>query len=58
VYVGKELTHTQLFGSRDNSFNNLYRFKAEMERCYPESFVVIDHHKVDGKIRFSRLFFL
>jgi hypothetical protein len=28
-----------------------------MERCCRGSFVVIDHHKVDGKIRFNRLFF-
>jgi hypothetical protein len=32
VYDGKGLAHKQLFGSWDNSFNNLYRFKSEVER--------------------------
>ncbi|RLN28084.1 uncharacterized protein C2845_PM05G11130 [Panicum miliaceum] len=57
VYAGKELAHTQLFGSWDSSCNNLYRFKAEIERCSPGSFVVIDHHKINEQIRFNRLFF-
>ena len=42
VYAGKELAQTQLFGSWDSSFDNLYRFKPEVERCSPGSFVVID----------------
>jgi hypothetical protein len=57
VYAGKELAHQQLFGSWDNSFNNLYRFKAEVERVCPGSFVVIDHHIIAEKIRFLRMFF-
>ena len=57
VYAGKELARTQLFGSWDSSFNNLYRFKAEVERCCPDSFVVIDHHKIAEKVRFHRMFF-
>jgi len=57
VYAGKELARTQLFGSWDSSFNNLYRFKAEVERCCPGSFVVIDHHKIAEKVRFHRMFF-
>jgi len=57
VYAGKELAHTELFGSWDSSFNNLYRFKAEIERCSPGSFVVIDHHPINEEIRFNRLFF-
>jgi hypothetical protein len=57
VYDGKELGRKELFGSWDSSFNNLYRFKAEVERCSPGSFVVIDHHKIVEQIRFNRLFF-
>ena len=57
VYAGKELAHKRLFGSWDKSFNNLYRFKAEVERCSPDSFVVIDHHTIADQIRFNRLFF-
>jgi hypothetical protein len=57
VFDGKNLAHKQLFGSWDNSFNNLYRFKAKVERCCLGSFVVIDHHKVSDEIRFHRLFF-
>jgi hypothetical protein len=57
VYAGMLLAQTQLFGSWDRSFNNLYRFKEEVERCCPGSFVVIDHHTVAEKIRFNRLFF-
>jgi hypothetical protein len=57
VYDGMLLAQTQLFGSWDNSFNNLYRFKKEVERCCPGSVVVIDNHMVNEKIRFNRLFF-
>ena len=57
VYAGKELAHKRLFGSWDKSFNNLYRFKAEVERCSPGSFVVIDHHTIADQIRFNRLIF-
>jgi hypothetical protein len=33
VLDGKNLAHKKLFGSWDSYFNNLYRFKAEVERC-------------------------
>jgi hypothetical protein len=52
-----KLADKQLFGSWDSSFDNLYRFKAEVERCNPRSFVVIDHHKIADQIRFNRFFF-
>jgi len=42
VYDGMKLADKQLFGSWDSSFDNLYRFKAVVERCSPGSFVVID----------------
>jgi hypothetical protein len=35
----------------------LYTFKAEVEKCCPGSFVVIDHHIIQDKVRFHRLFF-
>jgi hypothetical protein len=57
VYMGKDLALKQLFGDWDSSFNNLYRFKAQIEKDSPGSIVVIDHHKVNDKIRFRRLFF-
>jgi hypothetical protein len=57
VYAGKELAHNQLFGDWDRSFDSLYRFKAEVERSCPGSVVVIDHHTIQEKIRFNRMFF-
>jgi hypothetical protein len=57
VYDGMKLANKQLFGSWDSNFDNLYRFKAEVERCSPESFVVKDHHKIADQIRFNRFFF-
>jgi len=57
VYNGKELAHNQLFGDWRSSFDNLYRFKLQIEESCPSSFVVIDHHTINNKIRFNRLFF-
>jgi hypothetical protein len=57
VYMGKDLALNQLYGNWDSSFNNLYRFKAEIDKACPGSFVVIDHHTINGKNRFRRLFF-
>jgi hypothetical protein len=57
VYAGKELTHKQLFGNWNSSFDYLFRFKAEVERSCPGSFIVIDHHKSQEKVRFNRMFF-
>ncbi|WVZ59244.1 hypothetical protein U9M48_009422, partial [Paspalum notatum var. saurae] len=57
VFDGKCLAQTELFGSWDSSFDNLFRFKKEVERSCPGSSVVIDHHTIEGKIRFNRLFF-
>jgi hypothetical protein len=33
VYMGKLLALKQLYGDWDSSFDNLYRFKAQVERC-------------------------
>ncbi|XP_047064082.1 uncharacterized protein LOC124671797 [Lolium rigidum] len=56
VYMGKLLALRELYGDWDNSFDNLYRFKAQVESCCPGSIVQIDHHTVSGKIRFRRIF--
>ena len=57
VYHGRELALTELFGDWKESFNNLYRFKLELEQSCPGSFVVIYHHTVGNKVRFNILFF-
>jgi hypothetical protein len=57
VYVGRELAMKQLYGNWDKSFDNLFRFMEEIESSCLGSFVVIDHHTVNEKIRFRRLFF-
>lgn len=51
VFVGKELALTILCGSCEDSFDQLFSFKAKIERSSPSSFVVIDHQI------FKRLFF-
>jgi len=57
VYDGNDLAHDQLFGDWDSSFDNLFKFKAKIEKSCPGSAVVIDHHTIQDKIRFNRLFF-
>jgi hypothetical protein len=57
VYYGRELAIDQLYGKWGKSFDNLFRFKEQIESSSPGSFVVIDHHTVGDKIRFNRLFF-
>lgn len=57
VYMGKQLALNELYGDWDNSFDNLYRFKATIESSSPGSIFVIDHHTIKDKIRFRRLFF-
>jgi hypothetical protein len=57
VYMGKQLAMKHLYGDRDSSFDNLYRFKAQIEKDCPGSLVTIEHHTIRGKIRFKRFFF-
>ena len=57
VYLGKQLAMDKIYGPWNKSFDNLYRFKAQIEESSPGSFVVIDHHTIDNKIRFNRFFF-
>jgi hypothetical protein len=56
VYMGKLLALKQVYGDWDSSFNNLYRFKAQVESCSPGSIVQIEHHTINDKIRFIRMF--
>jgi hypothetical protein len=40
----------QLHGNWQERFDNLCRFKAQIEQYCPSSFVVIDHHTIKNKI--------
>jgi len=57
MYKGKNLAMDKLFGHWDKSFENLFRLKAQIEESSPGSSFVIDHHTINNKIRFRRLFF-
>jgi hypothetical protein len=57
VYYGQKLALKQLYGDWDSSFNNLFRFKAQVENSCPGSLVIIDHYTINEKIRFRRFFF-
>ena len=57
VYLGKQLAIDTIYGLWGKRFDNLYRFKAQIEESSPGSFVVIDHHTIDNKTRFNRFFF-
>lgn len=50
MYHGKELALNQLHGNWQERFDNLCRFKAQIEQYCPSSFVVIDHHTIKNKI--------
>ena len=50
----KEIPHIQYYDDCDSSFDNLYRFKAQIESCCPGSLVVIDHHTINSKVRFRK----
>jgi len=56
VYHGKNLALDKLYGPWNKSFDNMYRFKAQLDETCPSSFVVIDHHTINKKIRFNRFF--
>ena len=57
VYKGKNLAMDKIYGPWGKSFDNLYRLKAQLEESSPRSFLVIDNHTINKKIRFNRLFF-
>jgi hypothetical protein len=48
VYRGRLLALDKLYGPWDQSFNNLFRFKAQIEESSPGSFVMIDHHTINN----------
>jgi len=56
VYDGKELALKQLYGDWDTSFDNMFKFKAQIDSCCPGNLVIIDHHTVEEKIKFRRFF--
>jgi hypothetical protein len=57
VYKGQQLAMKQLYGDWDNSFNNLFSFKAQVENSCLGSKVIIDHYIVNGEFGFRRFFF-
>ena len=57
VYKGKNLAMDKIYGPWGQSFDNLYRLKAQLEESSPRSFLVIDNHTINNKIKFNRLFF-
>ena len=56
VYKGKNLAIDKIYGPWGKSFDNLYRLKAQLEESSPVSFLVIDNHTINNKMRFNRLF--
>ena len=50
IYYGKELALSQLFGDWKESFDNLYRFKEQIDSSCPGSFVIIDHHTINNHV--------
>ena len=56
VYDGNEIALKQLYGDWDSSFDNLFKFKAQIDSCCPGNLVIIDHHTVEEKIKFRRFF--
>jgi hypothetical protein len=56
VFDGNNLALKHLHGDWDNSFDNLYRFMAQVESCCPGSLVIINHHTIEDEIRFRRFF--
>jgi len=49
VYLGKQLAMDKIYDPWGKSFDNLYRFKAQIEESSLGSFVVIDHYTIDNK---------
>lgn len=55
-WYGRQRAADKLFGKWDDSFDWLYRFKAEVELRSPGSVVEIDTVQVGDKVHFSRFF--
>jgi hypothetical protein len=56
VWYGRQRATDKLFGKWDDSYEWLYRFKAEVELRAPGSIVEIDSEEVDDKRHFTRFF--
>jgi len=56
VVYGRKRAADKLFGKLADSFDWLYRFKAEVELRSPGSIVEVDSEEVDGKVYFTRFF--
>jgi hypothetical protein len=57
AYKGKNLAMDKIYEPWDKSSDNLFRLKAQIEESSPRSYLIIDHHTINNKIRFNRLFF-
>jgi hypothetical protein len=51
VWDGKQMALEDIQGKWDDSFEDAFRFKAEVERTNPGSFVKIDWAKESKKMR-------
>lgn len=56
TWYGLQRAKDKLFGKFDDSFDWLYRFKAEVEMRSPGSVVEIDTVKIGDKVHFNRFF--
>jgi hypothetical protein len=56
VWDGRKKALEQLQGKWDDSFENIFSFKAEVEKTNPESLVDIEFEQVGKKKRFTRMF--
>lgn len=56
VWYGRQRAADKLFGKWSDSYDCLYRFKAEVELRSPGNVVEIDTVTVDGKVHFTRFF--
>jgi hypothetical protein len=56
MWRGKERALDEVYGKWSDSFELLFRWKAELMKCCPGSVVEIDVLEVDGQIYFHRFF--
>ncbi|XP_062201788.1 uncharacterized protein LOC133904333 [Phragmites australis] len=56
VWKGKEKALQELYGSWEESFQQLYNWKVEVLKRSPSSVIEIDTKEVDGRVYFHRFF--
>jgi len=56
VWDGMRMALEQIDGKWDDTFEDAFRFKAEVERTNPGSIVDIEWEKSSSKMRFTRMF--